>query len=118
MILGAIADLAGIVHADCCERRDLHVEPRRRYECVACNRHASSLKCLAALDIDIPAGGTIQGHGVKFYRPGTPRSGQNQRSTPVVMQYNNGKTTVLWPDNIRTHEPVLPLPRSSPYAVI
>ena len=72
----------------------------------------------AALDIDIPAGGTIQGHGVKFYRPGAPRSGQNQRSTPVVMQYNNGKTTVIWPDNIRTHEPVLPLPRSSPYAVI
>src|SRR3954463_8741676 len=49
---------------------------------------------------------------------GTPAAGQNQRSTPVVMQYNNGKTTVIWPDNIRTHEPVLPLPRSSPYAVI
>ena len=26
----------------------------------------------AALDVDIPAGGTIQGYGVKFYRPGTP----------------------------------------------
>ena len=47
MILGAIADLAGIVHADCCERRDLYVEPRRRDECVACNRHASGLKCLS-----------------------------------------------------------------------
>src|SRR3954469_14786428 len=31
---------------------------------------------------------------------GTPAAGQNQRSTPVVMQYNNGKTTVIWPDNI------------------
>jgi branched-chain amino acid transport system substrate-binding protein len=72
----------------------------------------------AALDIDIPAGGTIQGHGVKFYRPGSQRSGQNQRSTPVVMQYIDGRTTVIWPDNIRTQEPVLPLPGSSPYAVI
>jgi len=72
----------------------------------------------AALDIDIPAGGTIQGHGVKFYPPGTPRSGQNQRSSPVVMQYNKGKSTVVWPESIRTHEPVLLLPGSSPYALI
>jgi branched-chain amino acid transport system substrate-binding protein len=72
----------------------------------------------AALDLDIPAGGTIQGHGMKFYRPGTPLSGQNERSTPVVMQYNGPKTTVIWPNNIRTHEPVLPLPASSPYAAI
>ncbi len=26
----------------------------------------------AALDVDIPPGGTIQGYGVKFYPPGTP----------------------------------------------
>ena len=36
----------------------------------------------AALDVDIPVGGTIQGYGVKFYPPGTPLSGQNERSTP------------------------------------
>ena len=40
----------------------------------------------AALDVDIPPGGTIQGYGVKFYPPGTPLSGQNEPSTPVVMQ--------------------------------
>ena len=40
----------------------------------------------AALDVDIPPGGTIQGYGVKFYPPGTQLSGQNERSTPVVMQ--------------------------------
>jgi hypothetical protein len=33
------------------------------------------------------------------------------------MQYDKGKTTVVWPTNIRTHEPVLPLPASSPYAM-
>jgi hypothetical protein len=43
-VLGAIADLAGIVHD---ERRDLHVEPRRCHERMACNRHASGLRCLS-----------------------------------------------------------------------
>src|SRR3984957_3134964 len=69
----------------------------------------------AALDVDIPAGGTIQGYGVKFYPPGTPLSGQNERSTPVVMQNNGEKITVVWPVNIRTQDPVFPLPKSSIY---
>ena len=34
----------------------------------------------AALDTDIPVGGTIQGYGVKFFPPGTPMAGQNERS--------------------------------------
>ncbi len=71
----------------------------------------------AALDVDIPAGGTIQGYGVKFYRPGTPLSGQNERSTPVVMQNAGEHISVVWPSNIKTQEPVLPLPSSSIYAM-
>ncbi|HUK08880.1 MAG TPA: ABC transporter substrate-binding protein [Stellaceae bacterium] len=72
----------------------------------------------AALEVDIPAGGTIQGYGVKFYPPGTPLAGQNERSTPVVMQYIPGlPTAVVWPTAIRTHDPVMPLPASSPYAM-
>jgi branched-chain amino acid transport system substrate-binding protein len=71
----------------------------------------------AALDVDIPAGGTIQGYGVKFFPPGTPLSGQNERSSPVVMQYEGEHITVVWPTNIATHDPVLPLPASSPYAM-
>ena len=72
----------------------------------------------AALDVDIPPGGTIQGYGVKFYPPGSPMAGQNERSTPVVMQYIPGEpTAVAWPRLIQTHEPVLPLPKSSPYAM-
>ena len=70
----------------------------------------------AALDVDIPAGGTIQGYGVKFYPPGTPMSGQNERSTPVVMQTAGERITVVWPTNIRTQDPVFPLPKSSIYA--
>jgi len=71
----------------------------------------------AALDVDIPAGGTIQGYGVKFYRPGTQLSGQNERSTPVVMQNAGEHISVVWPGNIKTQEPVLPLPSSSVYAM-
>ena len=71
----------------------------------------------AALDVDIPAGGTIQGYGVKFFPPGTELSGQNERSTPVVMQYSGEHTAVVWPTSIETKAPVLPLPASSPYAM-
>jgi len=71
----------------------------------------------AALDVDIQPGGTIQGYGVKFYPPGTQLSGQNERSTPVVMQNASEHITVVWPANIKTQEPVLPLPASSIYAM-
>jgi branched-chain amino acid transport system substrate-binding protein len=70
----------------------------------------------AALDVDIPAGGTIQGYGVKFYKPGTPLAGQNERSTPVVMQNAGERITVVWPTNIRTQDPVFPLPKTSVYS--
>ena len=70
----------------------------------------------AALDVDIPVGGTIQGYGVKFYPPGTQMSGQNERSTPVVMQNAGEHISVVYPTAIRTQEPVLPLPKSSVYA--
>lgn len=70
----------------------------------------------AALDVDIPPGGTIQGYGVKFYPPGTPLSGQNERSTPVVMQNAGEHISVVWPTNIKTQDPVFPLPKSSVYA--
>ncbi|HEX5092984.1 MAG TPA: ABC transporter substrate-binding protein [Burkholderiales bacterium] len=70
----------------------------------------------AALDTDIPVGGTIQGYGVKFFPPGSEMAGQNERSSPVVMQYTGGKTQIVWPTAIKTAEPVLPIPKSSAYA--
>src|SRR5436305_2348380 len=70
----------------------------------------------AALDVDIPPGGTIQGYGVKFYPPDTPLSGQNERSTPVVLQNAGEHIWVVWPDNIQTKDAVFPLPKSSIYA--
>ncbi len=70
----------------------------------------------AALDTDIPEGGTIQGYGVKFFPPETPMAGQNERSSPVVMQYVDGKTKIVWPVALQTIDPILPLPASHPYA--
>ncbi|HMK81283.1 MAG TPA: ABC transporter substrate-binding protein [Xanthobacteraceae bacterium] len=70
----------------------------------------------AALDTDIPIGGTMQGYGVKFFPPGTPLAGQNERSSPVVMQAVNGKITVVWPPKIATADPVFPLPKGHAYA--
>lgn len=70
----------------------------------------------AALETDIPEGGTIQGYGVKFFPPGHPMSGQNERSSPVVMQYVDGKTKIAWPAALRTIDPVLPFPKGHGYA--
>jgi branched-chain amino acid transport system substrate-binding protein len=71
----------------------------------------------AALSIDIPLGGTLQGYGVKFAPPEDVMAGQNTRALPVVMQNRGKNITVVWPSQISTAEPVLPLPASSPYAM-
>jgi len=70
----------------------------------------------AALDTDILDGGTIQGYGVKFFPPGTEMAGQNERCSPVVMQYIGGKTEVVWPSRLSTANPVLPWPKSHSYS--
>ncbi|GAC1327082.1 MAG: ABC transporter substrate-binding protein [Beijerinckiaceae bacterium] len=70
----------------------------------------------AALDTDIPLGGTIQGYGIKFFPPGTQMAGQNERSLPVVMQFVKGETKVVWPTAIKTADPVMPFPAGHAYA--
>ena len=69
----------------------------------------------AALEVDVPEGGTIQGYGVKFLPPGNSMAGQNERSLAVVMQFDNGKSKVVWPSSIGV-PPVLPLPAGHAYA--
>jgi branched-chain amino acid transport system substrate-binding protein len=71
----------------------------------------------AALDVDIPLGGTIQGYGVKFAAPGTQFSGQNLRAAACVTQAFGDTETIVWPDNLKTANVVMPLPKSNPYAV-
>ena len=59
--------------------------------------------------------GTMLGFGVKFPAEGSQMAGQNERSTPVVMQNAGERITVVWPTNIRTQDPVFPLPKGSVY---
>ena len=70
----------------------------------------------AALQVDIPIGGTIQGYGVKFNPPEDVMAGQNGRSIAVVMQFEDGRSHVVWPDAIAGRPPVLPLPSSNAFA--
>ncbi len=71
----------------------------------------------AALAVDIPVGGTIQGYGVKFNPPEHDMAGQNSRSIAVVMQFENARAKVVWPTPIAGGPPVMPLPASSPFAL-
>jgi branched-chain amino acid transport system substrate-binding protein len=70
----------------------------------------------AALDVDIPEGGTMMGFGVKFAPEDAEMAGQNMRAFPVVTQYVNGKAVVVWPKSQQQAEPVLPLPKGTTYS--
>jgi branched-chain amino acid transport system substrate-binding protein len=70
----------------------------------------------AALETDIPVGGTMQGYGVKFFPPGHQLAGQNERAFPIVMQYVNGRARIAWPREIQTTDPVLPFPKGHAFA--
>ena len=70
----------------------------------------------AALSVDLSEGGTMLGFGVKFGGDETSAPGQNDRAFPVIIQYIDDKSYVVWPKSLQVREPVLPLPASSPYA--
>src|SRR4051812_22000847 len=70
----------------------------------------------AALDVDLPEGGTMLGFGVKFFGEGTSMAGQNERSFPVVIQYIDDKSYVVWPKSQAQREAVLPLPAGTTYS--
>ncbi|HEV3184892.1 MAG TPA: ABC transporter substrate-binding protein [Xanthobacteraceae bacterium] len=70
----------------------------------------------AALEVNIPDGGTMLGFGVKFENETEVAPGQNERSFPVIIQYVDDKPYVVWPKSLQTRAPTLPLPASSPYA--
>ncbi len=71
----------------------------------------------AALDLDLPDGATMLGFGVKFEPETAVMAGQNTRGFPVIVQYVNDESVVVWPKALQIKEPVLPLPASSPYAL-
>jgi branched-chain amino acid transport system substrate-binding protein len=70
----------------------------------------------AALEVDVPEGGTMLGFGAKFAGDGSSMAGQNERAFPIIIQYVDDKSYVVWPKSLQLREPVLPLPATSPYA--
>jgi ABC-type branched-subunit amino acid transport system substrate-binding protein len=70
----------------------------------------------AAMDVDLPEGGTMLGFGVKFLGEDSPIAGQNERAFPVIIQYVDGKSVVVWPKSQAQAEPVLPLPAGMTYS--
>jgi ABC-type branched-subunit amino acid transport system substrate-binding protein len=70
----------------------------------------------AALEVDLPEGGTMLGFGVKFAGEGSPVAGQNERASPVVTQYVDDKSYVVWPKSQAQREAVLPVPAGTTYS--
>ena len=65
----------------------------------------------AAMALDVPAGGTPLGWGVKFAGEGEAMQGQNLRSFPVAQQWQDGKLVVVAPANVKTNDvQLVPLP--------
>ncbi|MGE0311432.1 MAG: ABC transporter substrate-binding protein [Lautropia sp.] len=65
----------------------------------------------AALALDVPAGGTPLGWGVRFAGEGHAMQGQNLRAFPVAQQWQDGKPVVIAPAGVKTAAPILiPLP--------
>jgi branched-chain amino acid transport system substrate-binding protein len=70
----------------------------------------------AAAETNIAVGGTLMGYGVKFEPKSSDMAGQNNDAFPVVVQYTSGDAKIAWPKELQTTDPVLSLPKSSPYS--
>src|SRR6185503_5638738 len=70
----------------------------------------------AALEVDLPEGGTMLGFGVKFAGEGSTVAGQNERAFPVIVQYVDDKPYVVWPKSQAQREAVLPVPAGTTYS--
>lgn len=70
----------------------------------------------AALEVDLPEGGTMLGFGVKYAGSDSPIAGQNLRAAPVIVQYVDDKSHVVWPKSQAQREAVLPFPAGTVYS--
>ena len=70
----------------------------------------------AALEVDLPEGGTMLGFGVKL--PATARRSPARTSapSPVVVQYVDDKSYVVWPKSQAQRDAVLPFPAGTVYS--
>jgi branched-chain amino acid transport system substrate-binding protein len=70
----------------------------------------------AALEVDLPEGGTMLGFGVKFAGEDSPIAGQNLRASPVITQYIDDKSYVVWPKSQAQRDAVLQFPAGTTYS--
>ena len=64
----------------------------------------------AALQVDIPDGGTILGYGVKYAPSDHPLAGQNLRARVVLLQWQDQELWVVDPENWGLKKPLMPMP--------
>ena len=64
----------------------------------------------AALEVDFPKAAPCWASASSSHGEGSPMAGQNERSFPVVIQYIDDKSYVVWPKSQAQREAVLPLP--------
>ena len=70
----------------------------------------------AALEVDLPEGGTMLGLASSSTARAHQMAGQNERSFPVVIQYVDDKSYVVWPKSQAQREAVLPLPKGTTFS--
>lgn len=64
-----------------------------------------------AMSLDLPDGTMANGCGVKFIPFDKEDGGRNERSFSVVLQWQDGKVEVVWPEKYANREPAnVPLP--------
>jgi branched-chain amino acid transport system substrate-binding protein len=71
---------------------------------------------MALLDVDVPPSKDPRGFGAKYAPPDHEYAGQNLRAPKSVMQWINGKEYIVWPKEVQTIEPKIPMPKDSPMA--
>lgn len=64
-----------------------------------------------AMSLDLPEGTMANGCGVKFIPHNQEDGGRNIRAFSVVLQWQDGKVEVVWPDKFANKQPIMvPLP--------
>ena len=64
-----------------------------------------------AMSLDLPEGTMANGCGAKFIPHGQEDGGRNARAFSVVLQWQDGKVEVVWPEKFANKQPILvPLP--------
>jgi len=70
----------------------------------------------AFLEVDYPARKDPRGWGAKYAPPEHEFAGQNLRAPGTLMQWVDSKQYIVWPKEMQTIDPKLPMPKDSPLA--